>query len=116
MNDAGTTTGQTLHDALQELKDALDAESQRTPAGEVSDAIDQRLDSLDQALTALNQADMAQRTIDLNAAADSIRTPLEHLDQLKADIQAIANDMAKANKVLGVIDTLVEKAATLVKP
>jgi len=98
---------QSAHDALQLLKEQLDAACEKATNEKLIDAIDQRADAVDDALTAMNQMDMASRRVALQAAAADLTKPLKQLDELKASIDAIANDAKKAAAALGQVDALV---------
>src|ERR1035438_5661653 len=92
------------HDALQQLKESLSQQYGQTPAGPVSDMIDARLDKIDAALTSLDQAGMASHTVDINAAAAAMTSPLKDLDGLKDKIQSIGEDIGNAAQILGEVD------------
>ena len=95
------------HDALQQLKESLSQQYGQTPAGPVSDMIDERLDKIDTALTALDQAGMASHTVDINAAAAAMTSPLKDLDGLKDKIQSIGEDIGNAAQILGEVDQFI---------
>lgn len=97
---------QSAHDALQLLKEQLDAACEKATSEKLIDAIDQRADEVDDALTAMNQMDMASRTVALTAAAADLTQQLKQLDALKASIDAIANDAKKAAAALTQVDQL----------
>jgi hypothetical protein len=95
------------HDALQQLKESLSQQYGQTPAGPVSDMIDARLDKIDAALTSLDQAGMASHTVDINAAAAAMTSPLKDLDGLKDKIQSIGEDIGNAAQILGEVDQFI---------
>jgi hypothetical protein len=94
-------------DALQQLKESLSQQYGQTPAGPVSDMIDERLDQIDAALTALDQAGMASNTVEINAAAAAMANPLKDLDGLKDQIQSIGKDIGNAAQILGEVDQFI---------
>lgn len=112
MATTATPTWQQAHDALQALKEQLDAACTDATDSSICDEIDQRADAVDDALTAMNQQDMASRTVQIQAAAADLVKPLKELDQLKAKIEAIGNDMKKAVAALAKVDQIVSGVKT----
>lgn len=111
MPDDPPNSHQLAHDALQNLKEQLETAYGNAKSQDIRDLLDTRLDAIDASLTALDQDDIASRTIAINAAADSTGEALKRLDSLKANIQAISDDIGKATQVLDDVD----KALSAVK-
>lgn len=106
MPQTGPPLWQDAHDALQLLKEQLDAAYEAAPNDKVGDAIDRRADAVDTALESMNQMDMAARTVALQAAAADLAQPLKDLAALKDALEAIAEDAKKAAAVLTQVDKL----------
>ncbi len=112
MTTTVTPTWQDAHDALQALKEQLETACEAATADSVIDALDLRADAVDDALTAMNQMDMKSRTVALQAAAADLVKPLKELDQLKAELAAVGNDMKKAATALAQVDKIVNGVKT----
>ncbi len=107
MTTTVTPTWQDAHNALQALKEQLEIACETATSDSVIDALDLRADAVDDALTAMNQMDIKSRTVALQAAAADLVKPLKELDQLKAELAAVGNDMKKAAAALAQVDKIV---------
>ena len=104
MADETAISIQSAHDALQELGETLKEAYERAGSQQLRDLLSARMDVVWDLLTALNQADIHSRTIALSAAADSTAEALKRLDELKARIKAIADNVSTAAHVLEAVD------------
>jgi len=100
MTTPARVSAQDVHDALQSLKDCLEKEFQKLPPGPDRRVLDDLLDSIDSSLTTLNQEGISAHTVTLDAAAESMESPLRQLDALQAELKSIAGNFGKAAKVL----------------
>ena len=104
MPDETAISPQSAHDALQELHKTLTEAYRSAKSPELRDLLDKRLDSVEKLLTELNRADISSRTIALKAQADSMAEGLKRLGEIKARLQAVADNVGKVAHVLEDVD------------
>ena len=96
----------TPREALIQVKNALIPQSERTPKGPARDAIDNRIDAVNDLIDACTRSDIADTTVNLNAAADPFLKQLADVDALAASIASIAANIQTAAEVLTKVDAL----------